>query len=375
MKEKIRVAHIVNYLSPAGKELGIVKLLNGMDSDRFKGYLIAIDEVFDSLSLDTEKTELISMGKGRGNDFKMPKKLAKVLKEKQIDIVHTHSWGTLVEGVVGSKIAGSKIVIHGEHGTFHTGLKRKIIQQILFRMADYRLSVSQVLANKLEAAFGLKKGAYDVILNGVDSEKFNFDPAKRASYRKELGVEDNTLLIGTVGRTMKIKNHPLLVKAAKELAGRGLNFKMVIIGDSPLHSTREELQKMAVDFGVSDKVAFVGARKDIPGYMSAMDIFTLPSFSEGCSNVILEAMSVGLPIVASNVGGNPELVFHKQNGLLFESDNVHAISDSFSMLLNDADLRTSFSETSRRFILERFSLQQMITNYEDYYLMTLGQKR
>lgn len=373
MNKQIRVAHLVNFMSPAGKEMGIVKLLNGMDNKRFKGYLIVFDKIWDTLALDTDKSTLIAINKKRGNDFGLPARLAKILKKEKIDIVHTHSWGTLVEGVLGAKMARCPVVIHGEHGTFFSTGKRKWVQQVFWRWSDYLLSVSEILARKLENATGLAENSFYPILNGVDMQKFKPDTDARKKVRAEFKIDDTTIVIGTVGRTMKVKNHPLMIRAAKILKDKHIDFKMIIVGDSPMHNDRDALLHLIDTLDVGAYVEMPGKRTDIADLLNAFDIFLLPSYSEGCSNVIQEAMAVGLPVVATDVGGNPELVLDNKTGYLFPSDDANICADELERLILDKELRDKFGLASLSEARSRFSLKAMIDNYQNFYLKAMDE--
>ncbi len=371
MPQPIKVAHLINHLSPAGKEMGIVKLLNRMDPQRFQGYLVVFDKVWDTLSLDVEKSELIAINKKKGNDPLLPFKVAKILRSRKIDILHTHAWGTLVEGILGAKLARTPVIIHGEHGTFHKTGKRKKVQNLFWRWADYRLSVSGILARNLEKTIELPENSFETILNGVDTDKFKPNAEDRARVRAELGIREDTVLIGTVGRTIKVKNHPLMIEAAHILKDRGLPFKMVVVGDSPFYSIREEMEEKIKKYRLSDTVEFLGNRSDVERVMNAFDIFVLPSLSEGCSNVIQEAMATGLPVIATNVGGNPELVSDGRTGFLFTSEDADDFAAKMETLVCNPALRKQFGEASREDALQRFSLDVMVKAYEDFYLKAM----
>jgi len=373
--KKIRIAHIINFLSPAGKEVGIVKLLNGMDEERFEGYLIVIDKVIDPLFLDQKKTKLLSLNKKPGNDVGLPFRLASILRKEKIDIVHTHAWGTLVEGILGAKMARVPVIIHGEHGTFHTDAKRKLIQRLFFNLADYLLSVSQVLADRLHEVIGPRKKRFTSILNGVDTGRFYPNEQKRIQQRKVLGVAPDTVLIGTVGRTVPVKNHQLLIKAAALLHNTHTNFKICIVGGIDAEKkVRMECERLADELDVASFVDFVGVQDDIPAFLNAFDIFVLPSLSEGCSNVIQEAMACGKPVVASNVGGNSELVMHQKTGLLFPSNDETALYKALTILVDDDRLRENFGRNALEQIRSSFSLAQMIKSYQNFYLTSLEVK-
>jgi sugar transferase (PEP-CTERM/EpsH1 system associated) len=370
---KIKIVHLVNYLAPAGKEVGIVKLLNALNDD-FEPVLVVLGKVYDALGLNTDKTRLIELGKGQGNDFSLIPRLKKIFKEVNPHMVHTHSWGTLVEGVLAAKWARVPIIIHGEHGTFHKDFKRKWVQKIFFSLTDQILSVSALLADQLSRDLGIKRTRILPILNGVDVQKFAPDAAKRKQYREQWGFGQNDVLIGTVGRPMKVKNHQLMIRALKRLREQGYPVHFAIVGDTPLRSLKDELVALAQSLGVADRVHFLGFQSDVPGYLNMFDIFVLPSLSEGCSNVIQEAMATGLPIVASRVGGNPELVQDGETGLLFESNSVEALARALQTLLDDPQKAQALGNRALQRAREAFSLEKMVENYEALYYRLLKEK-
>ncbi|MHB2147446.1 glycosyltransferase [Calditrichota bacterium LG25] len=368
VSKKIKVAHLINYLSPAGKEVGIVKLLNGLNPDVFAPVLIVMGKVFDTMGLDVEKTKLLEIVKGEGNDFSLIFKLKDIFKEEGLDIVHTHSWGTLVEGITAAKLARVPIVIHGEHGSYHKDFKRKWVQKIMFNWADQVLSVSALLADDLSRTLGVRREKILPILNGVDTEKFKPQPEKREFYRKKLNGNADTIIIGTIGRPMKVKNHQLMIKALARLKKKNRPVKFIIIGDTPMYSLRDELEKLARELDVLEDVLFMGYRDDIPGYLNAFDIFVLPSLSEGCSNVIQEAMATGLPIVASRVGGNPELIEHEREGLLFTSNSLEELVNAIQYLIENPQRAKQLGQNALKKARRQFALPVMIKSYEELYL-------
>ncbi|RMH64514.1 MAG: glycosyltransferase [Calditrichaeota bacterium] len=326
-KWPIHVAHIINKLYYAGKEVGIVKLLNGLNENYFHGLLIVMDPITEIVGLNTEKVELISLNKNPGNDLRIPFKLARIFKDKKVDIVHTHAWGTLVEGMIGAKMARVPVVIHGEHGTFHKTGKRRLVQNFLWKKADRLLSVSDVLARNLEQHIGLRKNSFETILNGVDTQRFRPDPVARLAVRKEWAIPKNRVVIGSVGRLAPVKNYPLLIEAAHLVIKKGYTPTFVIVGNNTDAMVKKDLIHQVASLGLKEHVRFVDKRGDIQRVMNAFDVFALTSFSEGCSNVIQEAMATGLPVVASRVGGNPELIRDGETGMLFTSNNKYELFD------------------------------------------------
>ncbi len=368
MAGRIRIAHLVNYLSSAGKEMGIIKLLNALDDQLFESYLIVLDRVFETLDLNLDKIKMISLDKGPGNDWRLPFRLARILKEHKIDIMHGHAWGTLVEGVLGAKLARVPVVIHGEHGSFHKDFKRRMVQKIFFRWSDRVLSVSEVLADNLSDTIGVNRDHFTTILNGVDTDRFQINKEWRQHYRKKHNLSPDTILIGTVGRTMPVKNHPLFIRAIARLKEKGYPVRAAIIGQSRLHTNRPELEGMVNEYDLDDQFQFWGPQEDIPGYLNAFDIFVLPSLSEGCSNVIQEAMATGLPVVASRVGGNPELIEDGKTGLLFKSNDISEFVTKLERLIEDRELMDTLGKAGREHALKNFSLDTMVRSYQSLYL-------
>ncbi|NOX87874.1 MAG: glycosyltransferase family 4 protein [Calditrichaeota bacterium] len=372
--KKLTIVHLVNFLSPAGKEVGIVKLVNALDESKFSSILIVLDRAFDTLKLDQNKTKLIELKKGEGNDFSLIKKLKKIFREERVDIVHTHSWGTLVEGILAAKIARVPVVLHGEHGTFHRDFKRRIVQRLFFSLTDQVLSVSALLADDISRQIGIKREKIYTILNGVDVKRFSPDAEKRDYYRRKLNVSDSDIIIGTVGRPMKVKNHRLMILALKRLKEKGYPVRFAIVGDTPKFSLRAELESLAKKLKVSDFVDFLGFQSDIPGFLNSFDIFVLPSLSEGCSNVIQEAMATGLPVVASNVGGNPELITHNFDGILFASDSVDELVHALIGLMENPQKAKKLAQNALKTAREKFALRKMVENYQNLYLTMFEKK-
>ncbi len=370
---KIKILHLVNYLAPAGKEVGIVKLLNALNPV-FEPVLVVLGTVYDHLGLDMKKTELIELGKAQGNDFSLIPRLKNIFRSKKPLIVHTHSWGTLVEGISAAKWARVPVVVHGEHGTYYKDFKRKWVQKFFFSLTDQILSVSALLADQLSNDLGIKRERIHPVLNGVDVAKFAPNPVKRNTYRRQWGFTEKDIIIGTVGRPMKVKNQQLMIRALRVLHDQGHKVHFAIVGDTPLQSLRTQLEKLARTLNVAQYVHFLGFQSDIPGYLNMFDIFVLPSLSEGCSNVIQEAMATGLPVIASRVGGNPELIEHEKTGLLFESDSIDALVHALRMVLEQPQKALFLGQNALRRARNVFSLDTMIRNYEQVYFNLLKNK-
>jgi len=213
MNKPLKVAHLVNNVGPAGKEVGIVKIMRHFDPQRVESSLVVLNEVHRHGGMNYDGLDLIHLKIPKGNSIKVPLQLRDLFRERKFDIIHTHSWGTLLEGILGARFAGVPVVIHGEHGTFPQKPLHLFIQNFFWRWADQVLSVSDELRKKLADRTGFPAKRIKVILNGVDEKRFFRDRRLRSEFRSEMGFAEKDFVIGTVGRITQVKNHPMLIRA------------------------------------------------------------------------------------------------------------------------------------------------------------------
>ncbi len=375
-KGKIKIAHILNCLGGAGKELGILKLIDHMNRDIFDSYLVVIDKVYSHIAPRLDPYKIIHLNAGEGNQIDLPFKLAKVFRKNKFDIIHTHSWGTLVEGVVGAKFARSPAIIHGEHGTFPEQFPHTLVQRFFWGRADKMLSVSGLLGKKLSQATKFDNRKIHVILNGVDHSKIFPSEDKRREFRQKFGFKEDDFIAGTVGRLNRVKNHPMIVRGISNIIKKGEAVEFALVGGGSLvDSLGKELKMLAAELDVTQHFHFLGYHKDMNMVYNGFDVFTLTSFSEGCSNVIQEAMFAGKPVIATNVGGNPELVQDGETGFLVDSDNDHQWSEVLRTLKNNPSVLKKMGVQSYEYAQNHFSLAKMVNSYEAVYLEACGRNQ
>jgi glycosyltransferase involved in cell wall biosynthesis len=200
-----------------------------------------------------------------------------------------------------------------------------------------------------------------VIWNGIDTERFT--PSRRAAGRNALGLSSE-LLIGTAGRLVPVKDQAGFLRSLAHLRSQGANFTAVIAGDGPL---RSELEALAGSLGLASQVRFLGERSDIDAVLAALDIFVLSSVSEGMSNTILEAMSCGVPVVATHVGGADELVVEGLTGTLVPASNAEALGNALAELAMDPARGRRLGAAGRKRVERLFSQQTMLDAYRNLY--------
>jgi sugar transferase (PEP-CTERM/EpsH1 system associated) len=357
----LHVMHLLYMLGIGGMEVGVVKLANRLPPSFVTSICSSVpaDDLKKRLNPDVKLYEL---NRRRGNDPRFVLALYRLLRRVKPDVLHTHGWGTLCEGIAAARLAAVPYVVHGEHGTMDLRGRNRPVQRWVWGRCDRVLSVSSRLAERMAAETGFALGRIQTIRNGVDLARLS--GGNRTNGRRMLGLNEADLVIGTVGRLVPVKNQDLLLRALAQLRQRGLTFRAVIVGDGPLRST---LQQAAASCGIGDCVRLAGHHENIPDALAAMDIFVLSSDSEGLSNTIVEAMAAGLPVVATHVGGADELVSHGVTGLLAPPRDPEALAAALEELASDPARRHLFGAEARRTATTRFSVERMVNDYAQMY--------
>jgi L-malate glycosyltransferase len=204
-----------------------------------------------------------------------------------------------------------------------------------------------------------------VIHNGIYIEPCATDMSNRNFKRSEMGAEDNSILIGSVGNIRPVKGYDILVDAAAIICLKNPNVQFFHAGEGEM---REQLEARCRELGIGDRFHFLGATKDVPCFLSALDIYVQPSRSEGMSNAILEAMVARLPVVATNVGGNPDLIENDVTGLLVPGEDSSALAEQLLQLVRQPLMRNSLADRAYSRVHEKFHVSFMVENYKKKYL-------
>ena len=370
----VKVTQIIHSLNPGGLENGIINLVNNMDDFKFENTICCLTQGGDFEKRLNKNIKVSKMFKKPGNDYQLYIKLIKYLKEIKPTIVHTRNWAGM-DGIIAAKMARVPIIIHGEHGFEIADLisqnrKRKFIRKlVLSTMVDKIVTVSKNLKNRLINEIKIKPEKIIHIPNGVDTNKFNI--YRKEFTRKKFGFKKEDFIIGIVARLDPIKNHKTLISAFKEIVTIHPNTNLVIVGDGSL---RNKLENQTYQLGIKNKVIFMGERDNVPEILKTFDVFVLPSLNEGMSNTILEAMATGIPVIASNVGGNPELVIDGRTGFLFPTNDVESLVQKIKTYILHPELKQKHGYNAHKRVEEKFSLDQMVRRYEELYLELVERK-
>ena len=371
--KKIKLLHFIQGLEIGGLEIMVVSLLERIDRSQYRPSICCYDSLGSLSQGLSEKGIGVHLLKRRpGIDYLYPFKLARYLRKSKIDILHLHNPTALFYGTLAGKIAGIPCIIYTEHGRdFSSSSKVKIANRILCRMVDKIVVVAECGKRYLVEHEGVNEKKIIKIYNGIDSKKFG-TRQEVTLIRRELGITDDQSLIGIVARLDPIKNHTCLIRAMKIIATRLPEAVLLIIGDGAL---RSELESLTAKLQLQNHIKFLGARNNIAELLSVMDVFVLSSLSEGLSLTLIEACAAARPIVATDVGGNAEIVEHESNGLLVPSDQPEVMAKAILEILNDKGKSKLMGEMGKKKFEEEFTLDVMVKKYKDLYESCLCAQR
>ena len=293
------------------------------------------------------------------------RKLVNLAKDEQVDIIHTFFEKSEVMGWLVKRMAGIPVWITSRRDL---GFKRKEIYNKIFRISsrDCNKCVANCSAVKEQTLKKerLPEEKVEVIYNGMD-----FTPYQKSyngnTFRKEIGTNDHTSLVGMIANfNFEIKGHQFFIEAAKRILEKVSNVEFLLVGDGAL---RQRFEKLSEELGVRQKIHFLGKRSDIPVILSSLNVSILCSTNEGFSNVILESMAAGKPVVATNVGGSPEMVTDGVNGYIVPPADSNSLANAIINLLHEPNKAEEMGKAGRKIVQEKFTTEAMTKQYEKLY--------
>ena len=374
------ICHVVHRFDVGGLENGVVNLVNRLPESSWRHQIIALTEVVDGFRrrVSRHDVEFIAFAKRPGHLWRLYPTLHKHFRESKPAIVHTRNLGAL-EACVPAWLAGVPVRLHGEHGRDARdpdGSSRRLqrVRRLYSPFVSRFVAVSQELERYLVDRVGVAPTRVERLIKGVDCDRFR---PWLASDRWPDGCpfeRGRHWLVGTVGRMDPVKDQLTLVQAfvaalRAEPVAR-MRMRLVIVGDGAL---RTQAERMVDAAGAQSLVWFAGERADVPQLLRALDCFVLPSRGEGISNTILEAMASGVPVIATRVGGNGELVVEGTTGALIPSGDPDHMARTILRYYADPPLTSQHGAAARQRAVDQFGLQAMVDRYHALYTRTLMQ--
>lgn len=354
-------------------ENGLVNLINNLPASKYRHAIVCVENFSDfRYRIKNRDVEIIPLYRSKIGVWHVRREIYRLCRCLKPAIVHSRNLSGL-DALLPARLAGVRHCIHGEHGWDVDNIDGKNLKQILLKrlhspLINQYITVSKNLQAHLIDQVGINPSDITQIYNGVDTEKFRPRTTKHYDLLPPAFRNDDLVLIGTVGRIQPVKDQSALLKSfynlliqRPELRSR---LRLVIVGNGPL---LPDLKLLAESLNISDITWFSGSLDAVSEVLQCIDVFVLPSLNEGISNTILEAMSTGIPVIASNVGGNVELVQDHISGRLFPAGNIDTLTQLLMDYSLDARLRKNHGNAAREIAIEKYSLSAMMSQYAKIY--------
>lgn len=362
------IAHVIFRLGVGGLENGLVNLINTLPAHRFRHAVISLTDASDfQARIGRRDVNVYCLGKRSGHEWTLYWKLWRLFRQIRPALLHTRNLGAL-DAALPARAAGVRHHVHGLHGwdvgDLHgTNRKYRLLRRALDPLIDSYVALSRDLERWLCGGLGIRQAKVHQIYNGVDLARFQPRAGIEARAILPPSVREGAGAIFIwVGRMEAVKN-PL--EALEAFALQTLpETRLVMLGDG---SQLPGLKSRCAELGLAERVWFAGERNDVAALLRAADVYVLSSLNEGISNTILEAMASGLPVIASAVGGNVELVVDGETGALYATEDAAALADRMARYASSPALCRTQGAAARVRATNQFDLDRMVRRYAELY--------
>ncbi len=364
----IRVAFVLHVMQVAGAEMLVAEIIRRL-GDRLDPVVLCLDHIGPlGTTLQAGGVPVIALGRRPGLDLGVARRLARELRDRHIEVVHAHQYTPFFYTALARLAVHHPVhVMFTEHGRHYPDVvsrrRRLANRMVLARLADEVNAVCRFSARSLADVDGFSARQIEVIANGIEvpSER---TPQERLDLRLALGLAPDRKYVVSVARFHPVKDHATLLRAFSIVAASRPDVDLLLAGDGPL---RLDLESLARTLGLAGRVRFLGVRHDVPDLLAACDAFTLASVTEAASLTLLEAMAASLPVVVTDVGGNPEIVEHEVTGLLVPRGVPHAVAAALHSVLGNRALSQSLGRAARVKVARDYQLDRTIRTYGERY--------
>jgi glycosyltransferase involved in cell wall biosynthesis len=363
------VSFLIDKLQRAGAQVHLAALVRGLDRERFSPEVRCLmrgGPLFDELAREGVAVESFDLPTIYGpRAWRAFARLVRALRRAHVDVVHCYLVSANIFGGLAARAAGIPVVTSRRDVGISRNWRLRLFEgTVVNPLVDAVTANSASVAAAARAERFLAAEKVTLIPNGVDLQRF--DPARHPAEaaRAALGLSAEEMVVGSVGHLSPVKGHADLLEAAAVLARGGTPLRVLLVGDGPL---RASLEDTARSLGIPERVVFAGVRDDVPAVLAAMDVFVLPSHTEGMSNALLEAMAMARPIVATAVDGNADVVRDGVTGRLVPPRDPPTLAGALAALLDDPAAARSLGCAARRHVAEEHSLPVMVSRYERLY--------
>ncbi len=366
------VCHIIYRLAVGGLENGLVNLINNLPDDAYRHAIVCVTAATDFRDrIRRRDVEIHEIRKRRGKDLSAYGRMWRVLRQLRPRLVHTRNLPCL-DMIVPAWLAGVRKFVHSEHGLDLLEIdgknaKYNRLRRLSRTVVNRYVAVSDDLTTWLRDEIGVPSSRLETIYNSVDIDRFSRDMPARPILPEGF-APSHSIVVGTVGRLDPLKNQLALVEAFVRVLTLDPHLRqrlrLVIVGEG---EQRGAIEAAIAKARISDLVWLPGSRNDTAEIYKALDIFVLPSLREGISNTLIEAMASGLPVIATRVGGNPEVVRDGGTGQLVPPQGSAALAAALQNYIEDPGLRRAHAAAGRERVCQRYNLTTMLKKYDSVY--------
>ena len=374
--ERINILYLITDLDIGGAEKALARTVIGLDKRKYnptvcclRGHGPVTEEI------ESAGVKVTQLNMSNKFDLAAVFRLFCLLGEERISIIHSYLYHANILGRIIGRVARVPIIISSERSvilseeivnknTLEMGSRlRRLINGLSMRLSDRVVTVSELVRETLIAASKIDPERLVTIHSGVNWEGYQIDVDITAK-KKGVGLETPASVIGAIGRLDRVKGVEYLLRAAAKVILKTPDAAFLIVGDG---SQREAMEQLARSLGISHRVVFTGQRDDVPELLAVMDVLVLPSLYEGLPNAVLEAMAAGKPVIATRVGGTPEVVEDEVTGLLVPPRDPEALAQAIIALLQDRERAKAMGRAGRERVEKHFSVERMVQQTEDLY--------
>lgn len=369
---ELRIMHVLDSLAPGGLENGVVNVARRLHGSGFDMRAACLRFRGDFAERMPDPAKVAVLGKKDGFTLGAAWRLRRHLIETKTDVIHTHNLGTLLYAALATIGGRLRPIVHGEHGQIQKqelNAKRLWQRRIFFRCCRRLHVVSASVRENLADLSLAARESILVITNGVDCDRYQ-PPADKGAAKSAIGLSAANQVIGIVGRLVALKRHKMLFEAFALIAKDMPEARLLVVGDGG--DDREGILAAMRANPSASRIVWAGLQNDLRPYYQAMDLLAAPSEIEGLSNVVLEAMAAGTPVLAHSACGNAEVIENEANGLLREVNDPQTLARELSSALQSPDKLAKMGREARACAQRRFSMESMVAGYAGMYRSAAG---
>lgn len=368
---RIKVLHVVFSLDPGGMENGLVNVAKGLDPREFEVHVCCLNRAGSFVDRLPQPENVHVLGRQEGFNVRTLLGLRKVIRKINPDVIHTHNLGPLIYSSLGTGLGFTHPILHGEHGVLPQNQctpKRVRQRKWLYRCCRKVHTVSSGQRGQL-AELGLPDSNLIVVINGVDAKRFS--PGCKKTAREKIGnIPEGAIVLGIVGRFVGLKRHVELIEAFENLGAEFSNVHLLVVGGGG--DEEQNITARAKSSKAAARIHLAGFQSNPLPFYQAMDLLVVPSIVEGMSNVVLEAMACGIPVLAHNACGNAEMLVQNEDGMIADLSTVQNLQQTMKKTLADREQLGHMGLRARENVVRKFSITTMIENYSSVYREIAG---